>query len=280
MASGFFALFDDIAYLLDDVASSAKVATQKTAGILGDDLAVNAQKASGFKPNRELPILFAITKGSFLNKLILLPIVLTLSYFLPILIPIFLMIGGAYLAYEGFEKIYEYLTHKQHHNSTKESMSEEEKIKSAITTDFILSLEIIIIALSAVSDEDIVTKIITVTVVSILATIGVYGIVALIVRMDDIGFAMVKKGGTFNQKVGMGLVNLLPKVIRVLAFVGTVAMLLVAGGIFIHHIEFLHHIFDHFLPFVPDLLVGFGVGAVVFLFKKIVDKIRGNSKNK
>ena len=152
MASGFFALFDDVAALMDDVAVMTKVSAQKTAGILGDDLAVNANKASGFKPSRELPVLWAITKGSFVNKIIILPLVFLLNYFLPQIITPILMLGGIYLAYEGAEKIYEYFFHKSHSHSTKKDVDEKTKIKSAITTDFILSLEIIIIALSTVSN--------------------------------------------------------------------------------------------------------------------------------
>ncbi len=274
MASGFFALFDDIAYLLDDVASSAKVATQKTAGILGDDLAVNAKKASGFSANRELPVLFAITKGSLLNKLIIVPIVLLLSYYLPTLITWLLIIGGAYLAYEGFEKIYEYYMYGATHSGESDRMSEKEKIKSAVTTDFILSLEIVIIALSAVMESDIVTKITVVSLVSLLATVGIYGIVALIVRMDDMGVALIERGSKFSVHLGKTLVSLLPKVIKTLSVIGTIAMLLVAGGIYIHKVAFLHQLFHDCIPILPELAVGFFLGAIVFLFKSIIAKIR------
>jgi predicted DNA repair protein MutK len=262
MASGFFALFDDIAYLLDDVATTTKVATQKTAGILGDDLAVNAKKASGFASSRELPVLWAITKGSFLNKLIILPLIFLLNYFLPSLIPWLLMIGGVYLAYEGFEKVYEYFFHKGSHDKVKEKLSEKEKIRSAITTDFILSLEIVIIALGTVMREPLLTQILSVTFVALIATIGVYGLVALIVRMDDFGVALIKKGGELNEKIGRFLVSALPKVIKALSVIGVVAMFLVAGGIFMHNVEYLHHLFDSFPSILGELIVGVLVGAI------------------
>ena len=198
MASGFFAILDDIASLMDDVAITAKLATKKTAGILGDDLAVNAEKSTGFVSSREIPVLWAITKGSFINKLIIVPIILLLNLFLPTAIIVILIIGGFYLAYEGVEKIVEYFFHK--HEPVKEELVEviqqdaeleKTKIKSAITTDFILSIEIVIIALSTVLDKTLSLQILTLTVVSILATVGVYGIVALVVRMDDFGFKLI-----------------------------------------------------------------------------------------
>ncbi|HHH19341.1 MAG TPA: DUF808 family protein, partial [Campylobacterales bacterium] len=205
MASGFFALFDDIALLMDDVATMSKVATKKTAGILGDDLAVNADKASGFASSRELPVLWAITKGSLLNKIIILPLVFLLSAFAPMLIVPILMIGGLYLAYEGAEKIYEYFVpHEKVHkvNSLEQTKTPEEilseekaKIKSAILTDFILSIEIIIIALSTVTDQPMSVQVMVVTLIALLATVGVYGIVALIVRMDDMGYKLISMSG-------------------------------------------------------------------------------------
>ncbi|HEU5145331.1 MAG TPA: DUF808 family protein, partial [Chryseosolibacter sp.] len=211
MASGFFAILDDVTALMDDVASVTKVATRKTAGILGDDLAVNAEKATGFLAAREIPVLWAIMKGSFLNKLIIVPIALVLSAFLPIAIKIILVLGGLYLAYEGVEKIIEYFFHrsKTGHEVIEEgtedaSASESAKIKSAITTDFILSVEIVIIALGTVLDRSLTMQIITVSAVSILATVGVYGLVAVIVRMDDLGFKLIKQSGDkgFISKVG------------------------------------------------------------------------------
>jgi hypothetical protein len=259
MASGFFAILDDIAALMDDVAVNAKLATKKTAGILGDDLAVNAEKSTGFVSSREIPVLWAITKGSFLNKLIIVPIALLLNVFLPAAIKIVLLLGGFYLAYEGMEKIVEYFFHKKEvtHNekaseSTDDRVVEKAKIKSAITTDFILSVEIVIIALSTVLDESLYSQIITVCIVSILATVGVYGFVALIVRMDDFGFMLMRKSGEkglFNS-IGLLLVKTLPLVIQFFAIVGTIALILVSGGIFSHNIDYLHH----FQPTWPSML--------------------------
>ncbi|RYY51929.1 MAG: DUF808 family protein, partial [Chitinophagaceae bacterium] len=185
MPSGFFAILDDIAALMDDVAISAKLATRKTAGILGDDLAVNAEKATGFLADRELPVLWSITKGSFINKVIILPAVFLLNYFFPIAISFILVAGAFYLAYEGIEKIYEFLFHKPKKSAPateilRQSPDEERvKIKSAVTTDFILSVEIVIIALGTVLDKNLSIQILTVSVVALLATVGVYGLVAL-----------------------------------------------------------------------------------------------------
>jgi len=288
MATGFFALFDDIALLMDDVAVMSKVATKKTAGILGDDLAVSADKAAGFTASRELPVLWAITKGSFINKLIILPFAFLLSAFLPwIIIPI-LMLGGVYLAYEGAEKIYEYFVpHTEHEERTSwETLSKEEilkvenqKIKSAIFTDFILSIEIVIIALSIVTQKSLIVQIIVVSFIAMLATVGVYGIVALIVRMDDFGYKLIsisqENGSSAIRKVGELLVAALPKVIRSLTVIGTIAMLLVAGGIYVHNIHQLHE-WLHFLPSIlGDLLVGCIVGVIAVVLMKLFIAIKG-----
>ena len=267
MASGFFAILDDIAALMDDVAVTAKLATQKTAGILGDDLAVNAEKATGFLESREIPVLMKIMKGSFINKLIIVPVVFLLQWLYEPAITIILIFGGFYLAYEGVEKIIEFIFHrsKKGHEVIEESVITDEdgeeleksKIKSAVTTDFILSLEIVIIALASakVGYEDLksqfsplLVEIVTVSIVAIIATIGVYGIVALIVRMDDAGYKIIKKSKKetgFLVSVGNFLVNALPWVIKGLAVVGTFSLILVAGGIFVHNIDWIHH---HFLP--------------------------------
>ncbi|WP_335965811.1 DUF808 domain-containing protein [Galbibacter sp. PAP.153] len=288
MASGFFAVLDDISALMDDVASMSKIATKKTAGILGDDLAVNAEKATGFVANREIPVLWAITKGSFLNKLIILPIAFLLSAYLPVAIIVILILGGIYLAYEGAEKIYEFIfphapTVDEETPVTipEEELEEFEKsrIKQAILTDFILSIEIVIIALGAVIEEPLVTRILVVSIVAILATIGVYGIVALIVRMDDYGYKLIKlndEDNTISDKIGRFLVNSLPWVIKGLSVVGTLALLLVSGGIFNHNIEYLHHILPNMPSIIKDFLTGLIVGSVavfvVILIKKIFKK--------
>lgn len=286
MASGFFALLDDIAALMDDVALMSKVATKKTAGILGDDLAVNAEKASGFVSSREIPVLWAITKGSLLNKLMILPFAFFLSAFVPWVITVILLLGAIYLAYEGAEKIHEYLV--PHHLESKIEtkplteaellLLEKDKIKSAIVTDFILSIEIVIIALGTVLGKPILNQIIVVTFIAFLATVGVYGIVALIVRMDDLGLTLRKRKNTIAQFSGAILIQALPKVIKILAFVGTIALLLVAGGIFVHNIEPLHHFINSFnlgdilKEFIVGLIGGIIALTIVSLFKKIIKR--------
>lgn len=272
MASGFFAILDDITALMDDVAVTTKVATGKTAGILGDDLAVNAEKATGFLSSRELPVLWAITKGSLLNKLIIVPVALLLNAFFPVAIKVILVLGGFYLAYEGVEKIIEYFFHHPEAADTAEGggpqdaqVIEKTKVKSAIATDFILSIEIVIIALGTVLDQSLSIQIITVAVVALLATIGVYGIVALIVRMDDAGYRLIKhaNGKGFFSALGHLLVKSLPVVIRVLAVVGTIALVLVSGGIFVHNIEFLHHLLPAWPSILKETLIGLVAGLLV-----------------
>ncbi|MCF6298018.1 MAG: DUF808 domain-containing protein [Flavobacteriaceae bacterium] len=290
MASGFFALLDDIAILLDDVGVMSKIATKKTAGILGDDLAVNAEKATGFVASREIPVLWAITKGSFINKLIILPIAFLLSAFLPWTIIPILVLGGIYLAYEGAEKIYHFFFPHKHLKTEveiktviekineKEILNQEKKkIKSAIVTDFILSIEIVIIALGTVVGKPIFTQIMVVSIVAIIATIGVYGIVALIVRMDDIGYRLIKRSKnkeSFSNKTGLFLVKLLPKIIRFLSVVGTIALILVSGGIFVHHIDYLHYILPNLLSIIKEFIVGLIVGLIVVFIVQTYTKVR------
>ena len=285
MATGFFAVFDDIATLLDDAAAMTKIATKKTAGILGDDLAVNAEKASGFVASREIPVLWAIAKGSLLNKLMILPFAFLLSAFAPWSIVPILMCGGIYLAFEGAEKIYEYFFPHPHEkkveaqqNLTKEEILkiEKKKIKSAIITDFILSIEIIVIALGTVVEKSLPVQIVAVSIVALLATVGVYGIVALIVRLDDVGFKLIEMAGDSRKlmsKTGEVLVQALPMVIRSLTVIGTLAMLLVAGGIFMHNVHQIHDAF-HVLPSIlGELLTGSIVGAVVLTLEKTFVKV-------
>lgn len=289
MASGFFAILDDIAALMDDVAVASKIATKKTAGILGDDLAVNADKATGFVSSRELPVLWAITKGSLINKVIIVPIALLLNYFLPVAIKIILVLGGLYLAFEGVEKIIHYFFHKKEHHSKSDDVfdepveitpeqQEKEKIKSAISTDFILSVEIVIIALGSVLDRPLAIQILTVCVVALIATVGVYGIVAMIVRMDDLGLKMITKSNNkgFMATIGNVLVRALPVIIRVLSVVGTIALILVAGGIFAHNIPAVHHWVEQFSG-VPNMLLealsGVLGGLLVFLLVSAYQKL-------
>jgi predicted DNA repair protein MutK len=285
VASGFFALFDDISVLMDDVATMGKVAAKKTAGILGDDLAVNAEKASGFVSSRELPVLWAITKGSFVNKMIILPIAFLLSAFMPWMIVPILLIGGLYLAFEGTEKIYEFFVpHEKAKQIRYEAMSKEEilseekeKIKSAIVTDFILSIEIVIIALGSVVGEPLVVQIVIVTLIAFLATIGVYGIVAMIVRMDDFGLKLIEidQGRkSVLYKLGEFLIWALPKVIKSLGVIGTLAMLLVAGGIFMHNIHYIHDALHSIPSIAAELLVGLFVGIVVLVIEKGIHHLR------
>lgn len=285
MGSGFFAVLDDIAALMDDVAVASKLATKKTAGILGDDLAVNAEKATGFLSTRELPVLWSITKGSFINKLIIIPLALLLNFFVPIAIKVALIAGGLYLAYEGVEKIIEYLFHKPkkgveviQENKEEGLALEKSKIKSAVTTDFILSVEIIIIALGTVVDKSLTIQILTVTVVGIIATVGVYGIVALIVRMDDAGYKLIKRSNEkgFFAALGNVLVKGLPIVIKSLAVIGTLALILVSGGIFVHNIQYLHDLYPTVPSIIKEIVIGLLAGLVVVglvtIFKKIFVK--------
>ncbi len=287
MASGLLLVLDDIALLLDDTAALTKVAAKKTAGLLGDDLAVNAEKATGFSASRELHVLWAITKGSLLNKLIILPLAFLLSAFLPQLIVPILLVGGAYLSYEGAEKIVEWLfphahLHQVHAKpnllSTEQLATfEQTKIKDAIRTDFILSIEIIVITLATVIGQTLPMQIAVVSVIALFATIGVYGLVALIVRMDDMGLSLIQQSkqqsgliAQLNRQAGHSLIALLPKLIRILEVIGTIAMLLVGGGMFVHNIDWVHSLV-HFLPsLLADLVCGLVVGAVLVCIMHIV----------
>jgi predicted DNA repair protein MutK len=293
--SGFLALLDDIAALMDDVAIMTKVATKKTAGILGDDLAVGAEKASSFRASRELPVIWAITKGSFVNKLIILPFVFLLSAFLPQLIVPILLIGGIYLSFEGVEKIINTFFYKKKHApafreiETEAALSavEKSKIKSAIITDFILSLEIIMIALGTLKNSSLLIQVVVVSLVAVIATIGVYGIVALMVRIDDIGFRLIKisenNKGFFKiiyHEIGTSLVWLLPKLIQLIAIIGTLAMLLVGGGLFVHNISAVHDLFHGIPSVISELIMGLLVGFISSLFFKIGSILKELYKSK
>lgn len=288
MASGLFALLDDIATIMDDVATMTKVAAKKTSGILGDDLAVNAEKASGFISDRELPVLWAISKGSLVNKLIILPVAFLLSAFAPVVVTMILVLGGMYLAYEGAEKILEWIfPHAHGHEKvdlevdiTPEQVlaQEKKKVKSAITTDFILSVEIVIIALGTVVDQPLSTQIVVVSIIALLATVGVYGLVALIVRMDELGYKLIAlnpEDNTLSDKIGRVLVQALPYLIRIIGFLGTIALLLVAGGIFSHNIDFFHQLFPTWPGIIKDFVLGLAVGIVILLPILIFKKFKG-----
>ena len=283
MTSGLFAILDDILILMDDALLLTKTATKKTVGILADDLAINADKASGFKSSRELPVLWKISKGSFLNKLIILPAVFLLSAYLPFLIVPILLCGGVYLSFEGALNVYHMLFDKKEKKCASELKErpvedaqkiEQKRIKSAILIDFILSIEIIIIALGTVLDQSFVTQIIVVSLIAMLATIGVYGFVALLVRMDDVGYRLISiSKNKFTKRLGLFLVKALPQIIRILKFVGTIAMTLVGGGIFVHNIDAIHQFLHDWPVLLADFIVGLVFGAVFLLlymsFKKI-----------
>ena len=258
-AHGILALLDDIATILDDVAILTKVAAKKTAGVLGDDLALNAEQVTGVKANRELPVVWAVAKGSALNKVILVPIALIISATIPWLITPLLMIGGGFLCFEGVEKVLHKFLHTKEEDHEKHKAMvhaivdnnadmkefEKTKIKGAIKTDFILSAEIIVIALGTVKDETIFMQAAVVTAISSLMTIGVYILVAIIVKLDDMGMHMNKQEG-FKQKLGKMILIFAPILMKGLSIIGTAAMFLVGGGILVHGIpgaeDFIHHL--------------------------------------
>ena len=260
------ALLDDIATVLDDVAAMSKLAAKKTTGVLGDDLALNAQQVSGIRAERELPVVWAVTKGSLRNKLILVPAALAISAVAPWAVMWLLMLGGAYLCFEGAEKILHSLLHRhESHEPLTEALSrsaqdllafEQEKVRGAIRTDFILSAEIIVITLGSVADSGFMTQVLVVSVLAVAFTFGVYGIVAAIVKMDDVGFWLAQKSSAAAQILGQGLLRLAPVLMKVLSVVGTVAMFLVGGGIILHGLHPLAeaaHSFEHWmLNGLPD----------------------------
>ncbi len=275
-------LLDDIAMLLDDVAVLTKVSAKKTAGVLGDDLALNAEQVSGVRAERELPVIWAVAKGSFLNKLILVPAALAISYFIPWLITPLLMLGGAFLCYEGFEKVAHKFLHSKEDDALKRSKKleaisdpevdmvafEKDKIKGAIRTDFILSAEIIVIVLGAAKDAPFVTQAIVVSLVAVLITVFVYGLVAGIVRMDDAGLHLLKEKaqstwGSIKRAVGKGLLLTAPKLMKTLAIVGTIAMFLVGGGILVHGIPQSHDVLHAVDVYLQQL--GGGIGGFLAL---------------
>ncbi|MEZ8236947.1 DUF808 domain-containing protein [Vibrio splendidus] len=292
-------LLDDIATVLDDVALMSKVAAKKTAGVLGDDLALNAQQVSGVSAEREIPVVWAVAKGSFKNKLILVPTALLISAFIPWLIMPLLLIGGLFLCFEGAEKILEKLFPHSHQDdekgedtSTGESIEEYEKRKvaGAIRTDFILSAEIIVIALGTVTGTSIVTQILVVSLIAVVMTIGVYGLVAGIVKLDDLGFYLQRtsNGSTIKTQLGNGLVAFAPKLMKTLAVVGTAAMFLVGGGIVVHNVPAIHHLIEPIImdfsghsiatAVVPTLLngvIGVLAGLSVVAVWTVIGKIRG-----
>ena len=278
MAAGFFALLDDVASLLDDVAAMTKVATKKTAGVLGDDLALNANQLTGIQASRELPIIWAVSKGSLLNKAIIVPAAFLLSAFLPAAVPLVLMIGGAYLCYEGVEKILHRLLHhgEEHAAETADDRDpaqvEQEKIRAAIRTDFILSLEIIVIALASFVGKPLLTQILGLIAVALILTAAVYGVVALIVKMDDLGLYWAARQNRLLQMAGRALLWFAPKLLKALSVAGTAAMFIVGGHLWVENISALHHLAQHwtqglggFSAWWVGAAFSVGVGSIVGL---------------
>ncbi|HDZ8914172.1 TPA: DUF808 domain-containing protein [Aeromonas hydrophila] len=248
------ALLDDIASVLDDVALMTKMAAKKTAGVLGDDLALNAEQVSGVRAERELPVVWAVAKGAFRNKLILVPAAIAISALVPWLITPLLMLGGAYLCFEGAEKLaHKFLPHEASEGEVHTApipddlvAFEQQKIKGAIRTDFILSAEIIVIALGTVQGASLALQLSVVAGIALLMTVGVYGLVGLIVKLDDIGLHLLQKsnGSALRRAVGQGLLVTAPRLMHLLALVGTIAMFMVGGGILVHGWPFVHHLIE------------------------------------
>ncbi|MCP2041502.1 putative DNA repair protein MutK [Neisseria sp. HSC-16F19] len=267
-----FTLLDDIAAMLDDVALMTKMAAKKTAGVVGDDLALNANQVTGVTAERELPLIWSVAKGSLVNKLILVPLALLISFFAPKLITPLLMVGGAYLCFEGVEKLLHKLFHRHDdtpHAATDELLDEKAKIRGAIRTDFILSAEIIIIALGVTAGMSLLPKALVLSIIALGMTVLVYGLVAGIVKLDDLAFWLMRKPSALARHSGRGLIALVPWLMRFLAVAGTVAMFLVGGGIISHGLpglgEFLHaRQWDSgLLSLLVDLLVGVLTGLIV-----------------
>ena len=289
------ALIDDIATLLDDVALLSKVAARKTAGVLGDDLALNAQQVTGVRAERELPVVWAVFKGSALNKLIMVPIALTLSAFLPWVITPLLMLGGAFLCYEGFEKMAHRLLHsapedEEEHTARLKAVADEKvdmvafekkRVRGAIRTDAILSAEIIVIVLGTVQDADLITRIAVLSVLAAGITVGVYGLVAAIVKLDDLGIHLIDKQGEskwvrFQHWFGERILSFAPKFMRTLSVVGTAAMFLVGGGILVHSIPMVADSLHHVELLARELPVsGFSTVLAAMLFNGLFGVLTG-----
>jgi uncharacterized protein len=303
MASSLFLLIDDIASVLDDVALLSKVAAKKTAGVLGDDLALNAQQVSGVKAERELPVVWAVARGSMINKAILVPAALAISAFIPWAVTPLLMVGGAFLCYEGFEK----LAHRFLRNPAERAIEhevllktlsdpaadvialEKDKIKGAVRTDFILSAEIIAITLGTVQGSPFITQLTVLTAIAVAMTVGVYGLVAGIVKLDDGGLYLSQRtgdGAGLQRSVGRGILLTAPWLMKGLSIAGTVAMFLVGGGILTHGFPPLHHLIETIsgraldinaivggvAPLLLDGLAGLVAGAVVFVVVTLMQR--------
>ena len=304
MASSLLILIDDIAAILDDVSVMTKVAMKKTAGVLGDDLALNAQQVTGVNADRELPVVWAVAKGSFINKAILVPAALAISAFAPWLVTPLLMVGGAFLCFEGFEKIAHKFLHDPaadaaHHQAHVQALAdpaidllalEKDKIKGAVRTDFILSAEIIAITLGTVADASLAQQTAVLAGIALIMTIGVYGLVAGIVKLDDAGLALSRAGSAAARALGRGLLGLAPWLMKALSVAGTAAMFLVGGGILTHGVPALHHAIEAaahtaqgaspvLAAIVPTLLNGLAgiiAGGLVVLAATLLQRLRRN----
>ncbi|ELY3738721.1 DUF808 domain-containing protein [Cronobacter sakazakii] len=297
--SSLLTLLDDIATLLDDISMMGKLAAKKTAGVLGDDLSLNAQQVTGVRANRELPVVWAVAKGSLLNKLILVPLALIISAFAPWAITPLLMVGGAFLCFEGVEKVMHSL-HARKHKETPEQkqqrlneiakqdpkLYERDKVKGAVRTDFILSAEIVAITLGIVAEAPLLNQVLVLSGIAVLVTLGVYGIVGVIVKLDDMGYWLADKRSALARGVGKGLLVTAPWLMKALSVLGTIAMFLVGGGIVVHGIAPLHHGIEHWaqslggvgaavMPTVLNLVLGFILGAVVLAVVSLIERLRG-----
>ncbi|MBN2977813.1 DUF808 domain-containing protein [Pseudomonas lactucae] len=294
--SSLLVLIDDIAAVLDDVALMTKMAAKKTSGVLGDDLALNAQQVSGVRAEREIPVVWAVAKGSFVNKLILVPTALLISAFAPWAVTPLLMLGGAYLCFEGFEKLAHKFLHSKaedqaEHAQLVEAVAdpatdlvafEKDKIKGAIRTDFILSAEIIAITLGIVADAQLTQQVIVLSGIAIVMTAGVYGLVAGIVKLDDLGLWLTQKPGQVARSIGGGILRAAPYMMKSLSVIGTAAMFMVGGGILTHGVPVVHHWIETvsqsvggltwLMPTLLNAVAGIIAGAVVLALVSIVGK--------
>ncbi|QKS85239.1 DUF808 domain-containing protein [Pseudomonas bijieensis] len=295
--SSLLVLIDDIATVLDDVALMTKMAAKKTAGVLGDDLALNAQQVSGVRAERELPVVWAVAKGSFINKLILVPSALAISAFVPWLVTPLLMVGGAYLCFEGFEKLAHKFLHspaedQAEHAQLVEAVAdpavdlvafEKDKIKGAVRTDFILSAEIIAITLGTVADAALTQQVIVLSGIAIVMTVGVYGLVAGIVKLDDLGLWLTQKPGQVAKSIGGAILRAAPYMMKSLSVIGTAAMFLVGGGILTHGVPVVHHWIEgvtasaggagFIVPMLLNAVAGIVAGAAVLVGVLAVGKV-------
>ncbi|SFY39096.1 hypothetical protein SAMN03159316_5298 [Pseudomonas sp. NFR02] len=295
--SSLLVLIDDIAAVLDDVALMTKMAAKKTSGVLGDDLALNAQQVSGVRAEREIPVVWAVAKGSFINKLILVPTALLISAFAPWAVIPLLMLGGAYLCFEGFEKLAHKFLHSKaedqaEHAQLAEAVAdpatdlvafEKDKIKGAIRTDFILSAEIIAITLGIVADAQLTQQVIVLSGIAIVMTIGVYGLVAGIVKLDDLGLWLTQKPGQVARSIGGAILSAAPYMMKSLSVIGTAAMFMVGGGILTHGVPVVHHWIETvsqstgalawLMPTLLNAMVGIIAGGVVLVLLTLVTKL-------